>query len=156
AEVAPLLSSFGKLLEGRAKAAVVTDVQAVEAALRARPSLDLTLVARAIAEEPAAKTTRSRARAAKAAKTPKTTPLRDDLVTDYRQKLESSLGDPERFAAVFNHLRSNTDVGKAEIAALSKQMTGSAGRSIDDGLKKIMNRHHTLMAFKAKSQATGG
>jgi hypothetical protein len=53
-------------------------------------------------------------------------------------------------------LRSNNDIGKQEVAALAKQMAGSAGRSTEDALKKIMNRHQTLMTFKAKSLATGG
>jgi hypothetical protein len=151
-EVVPLLSGLRRLLEGRVKATTFADIQAVEAALRECQTLDLNALSRAITEPSAVKSKGSKSRASK----PKSPPLRTDLVADYQQKLETSLGDPERFSAVMNQLRSNSEIGKSEIAALAKQMTGSAGRSVEEGLKKIINRHQTLITFKAKSLATGG
>jgi hypothetical protein len=47
-------------------------------------------------------------------------------------------------------------MGKPEIIALAKEMTGSGARAIDAALKKIWNRHQALMVFKAKSRATRG
>jgi membrane-bound inhibitor of C-type lysozyme len=82
--------------------------------------------------------------------------LRDDLVVQYKQKLEAALGDEEKFTAIYNDLRANPAMGKPEMTALAKQMTGSGARTQDAALKKIWNRHQSLMLFKAKSRATGG
>ena len=82
--------------------------------------------------------------------------VRDDLVAHYKEKLEAALGYEEKFSAVYNDLRANTAIGRAEIIALAKQMTGSGTRVEDAALKKIWNRHQSLMVFKAKSRATGG
>jgi hypothetical protein len=35
-------------------------------------------------------------------------------------------------------------------------MTGSGARTQDAALRKICNRHHSLVVFKAKSRATAG
>lgn len=153
-DVLPFLAALKKLFEGRVKAAILTDINAVEAALRKRSSVGLDALTSVLTGPPMKAA--SKTRGAKPAKKSNDATLRDDLVAEFRQNLENSLGDPDRFAEVFNQLRSNSAVGKREIAALAKQMTGSAGRSIDDGLKKILNRHQTLMTFKAKSVATGG
>ena len=82
--------------------------------------------------------------------------VRDDLVIHYKEKLEAALGDEEKFTSVYNDLRANAAIGKAEIIALAKQMTGSGARTEDAALKKIWNRHQSLVVFKAKSRATGG
>jgi len=82
--------------------------------------------------------------------------VRDDLVAHYKEKLEAALGDEEKFTTIYNDLRANTAIGKPEIIALAKQMTGSGARAEDAALKKIWNRHQSLVVFKAKSRATGG
>jgi hypothetical protein len=82
--------------------------------------------------------------------------VRDDLVAHYKQKLEAAFGDDEKFAAICNDRRIDIAMGKPEIAALAKQMTGRGARTQDAALKKIWNRHQSLVVFKAKSRATAG
>jgi hypothetical protein len=82
--------------------------------------------------------------------------MREELAAQYKQKLEATLGDDEKFAAIYNHLRTDIAMGKPEIAALVKQMTGSGARTQDAALKKIWNRHRSLVVFKAKSRTTAG
>ena len=82
--------------------------------------------------------------------------LREDMVIQYKEKLEAALDDEEKFSTVYDDLRANAAMGKPEIVALAKQMTGSGARTEDAALKKIWSRHQSLMVFKAKSRATGG
>jgi hypothetical protein len=82
--------------------------------------------------------------------------LRHDLVAHYKERLEAALGDEEKFTVIYNDLRANAAIGKPEIIVLANQMTESGARTRDAALKKIWNRHQSLMLFKAKSRATGG
>jgi hypothetical protein len=82
--------------------------------------------------------------------------VQDNLVAQYKQQFEAALGDDEKFAAIYDDLRTNTAMGKPEIAGLAKHMTGSDARTQDAALKKIWNRHQSLVMFKAKSCANGG
>jgi hypothetical protein len=144
-DVARLLSALKSVLNKTAKATVLTDLNAIEKFLRDRASMDLGAFVR-LATEAAPRPTRTRDAPAE----------RDDLVAHYKEKLEAALGDEETFSAVYNDLRANTAIGRPEIIALAKQMTGSGGRVEDAALKKIWNRHQSLVVFKAKSRATGG
>jgi len=146
-DVACLLSALKGFLSKTAKATVLTDVDAIEKLLRDRASIELGAFVR-MATQAACPRRPTSGRDAPG--------LRDDLVVHYKEKLEAALGDEEKFAAIYNDLRANTAVGKAEITALAKQMTGSGARTQDAALKKIWNRHQSLMLFKAKSRATGG
>jgi hypothetical protein len=146
-DVAHLLSALKSFLNKTAKAPVLTDVNAVEKLLRDRASMKVSAFVQ-MATEAAAPRATTRKRNAPA--------LRDDLVLQYKEKLAAALGDEERFTAVYNDLRANTAIGKPEIIALAKQMTGSGARTEDAALKKIWNRHQSLMVFKAKTRATGG
>jgi hypothetical protein len=146
-DVARLLSALKSVLNKTAKATVLTDLNAIEKLLRDRASMDLGAFVR-LATEAAAPPRPARNRDAPA--------VRNDLVAHYKEKLEAALGDEEKFSAVYNDLRANTAVGKPEIIALAKQMTGSGARAEDAALKKIWNRHQSLVVFKAKSRATGG
>jgi hypothetical protein len=47
-------------------------------------------------------------------------------------------------------------IGKPQLAALAKEMTGSRGHARDAALKKMWKRHQSLVVFKAKSRATAG
>jgi hypothetical protein len=58
-----------------------------------------------------------------------------------------------KFAAVYDDRRTNIAMGRPEIAVLAKVMTGRGART---ALKKIWNRHQSLVVFKAKSRATAG
>ncbi len=146
-DVACLLSALKGFLDKTAKSAVLTDVDAIEKLLRDRASMELGAFVR-ITTAPASPRRPTTGRDAPG--------LRDDLIVHYRDKLEAALGDKEKFAAIYNDLRANTAVGKPEIIVLANQMTGSGARTQDAALKKIWNRHQSLVVFKAKSRATGG
>jgi hypothetical protein len=147
-DVARLLSALKNLLDKTAKTAVMTDVETIEKVLRARPSMGLTAFVQTAIEVCAVPSRTAKKR---------TVPLvRDDLVLQYKEKLEASLGDAEKFTATYNDLRSNAAIGKSEIVALAKQMTGSGARTEEAALKKIWSRHQSLMVVKAKSRSTGG
>jgi hypothetical protein len=145
-EVACLLSALKNLLNKTAKNTVLTDVSAIEKLMADRASMELGAFVQMAAGATVATGRRRRG----------ATGMRDDLVGHYQQKLEAALGDDEKFAAIFNDLRTNIAMGKPEIAALAKEMTGSSARTQDAALKKIWNRHQSLVVFKAKSRATAG
>jgi hypothetical protein len=146
-DVAPLLSALKSFLNKTAKTAMPNDVTAIEELLRDRASMELgAFVRMATAAAPTAGCGRR-------GDAPRT---RDDLVAHYKQKLEAALGDEETFTAIYNDLRANMDMGKPELTALAKQMTGSGARTQDAALRKIWNRHQSLVVFKAKSRATAG
>jgi hypothetical protein len=146
-DVACLLSALKGFLNKTAKSTVLTDVDAIEKLLHDRASMELGTFVR-IATEAASPRRLTRGRDAPG--------QRDDLIVHYKDKLEAALGDEEKFAAIYNDLRANTAVGKPEIIVLANQMTGSGARTQDAALKKIWNRHQSLVVFKAKSRATGG
>jgi hypothetical protein len=146
-DVACLLSTLKGLLSKTAKSAVLADVDAVEKVLRDHASMELAAFVR-ITTQAASPRRPATGRDAPG--------LRDDLIVHYREKLEAALGDEEKFAAIYNDLRANTAVGKPEVIVLANQMTGSGARTQDAALKKIWNRHKSLVMFKAKSRATGG
>lgn len=146
-DVARLMSALKSFFERAAKTAVLNDVAAIEMLLRDRAAVELGAFVRIAAEAGTA------GRLARRRDAPR---LRDDLVAQYKQKLEAALGDEEAFTAIYNALRANTAMGKAEITALAKQMTGSGARTQDAALKKIWNRHQSLVVFRAKSRATAG
>jgi hypothetical protein len=125
---------------------MLSDVSAVEKLLADRASMELGAFVQMVAGATAA-AGRGRGRAAG---------MRDELVAQYKQKLEATLGDDEKFAAIYNDLRTDIAMGKPKIVALAKQMTGSEARTQDAALKKIWNRHQSLVVFKAKSRATAG
>lgn len=146
-DVACLLSALKGFLSKTAKSTVLADVDAIEKLLRDRAAMELAAFVRMTTQ----------AASARRPTTGRDAPgLRDDLVVHYRDKLEAALGDEEKFAAIYNDLCANTVVGKPEIIALASQMTGSGARTQDSALKKIWNRHQSLVVFKAKSRATGG
>jgi len=146
-DVACLLSALKGFLNTTAKSAVLIDLDAVEKLLRDRASMEIGTFVR-MATEAASPRRPTRGQEAPG--------LRHDLVIHYKEKLETALDDEEKFTAIYNDLRANTAMGKTEMAALAKQMTGSSARTQDAALKKIWNRHQSLMLFKAKTRATGG
>ena len=146
-DVARTLSALKSFVNKITKTSVLTDLDAVEKLLRDRASMEIGAFVRMTTEAAATR------RPTRKRDTPK---VRDDLVVHYKEKLEAALGDEEKFSAVYNDLRANTAVGKPEIIALAKQMTGSGARAEDAALKKIWNRHQSLVVFKAKARATGG
>jgi hypothetical protein len=146
-DVACLLSALKGFLTKTAKSTVLTDVEAIEKLLRDRAAMELGAFVRITTQ----------AASARDPATGRDAPgLRDDLIIHYRDRLEAALGDEEKFAAIYNDLRADTAVGKPEIIVLAHQMTGSGARTQDAALKKIWNRHQSLVVFKAKSRATGG
>jgi hypothetical protein len=146
-DVARLLSALEGLFRDTAKSGVLNDLKSVERLLRDRASMEISAFV-SITTGAAAPLRSSRKLGA--------LKLRYDLIVHYKERLEESLGDEEKFASVYNDLRANESVGKGEIVALAKRMTGSGARSAETALKKIWNRHRSLLVFKAKSRATGG
>jgi hypothetical protein len=146
-DVARLLSALRSFLNKTAKSAVLTDVNTIEKLLQDRASMEISAIAR-LTSAAAGSRRSTRKRDAPG--------VRDDLVVQYKQKLEAALGNEEEFIAIYNDLRANMAMGKPEMTALAKQMTGSGARTQDAALKKIRNRHQSLILFKAKSRATGG
>jgi hypothetical protein len=146
-DLACLLSALKGFLDKTAKKAVLTDIDALQKLLRDRASMEISAFVRMATEvHPRAAPTKKRVAAR----------VREDLVVRYKDKLEASLGDEEMFLAVMNELRADTAIGKPEIVALAKDMTGTGARTEDAALKKIWNRHRSLVVFRAKSRATGG
>src|SRR5215831_16357521 len=152
-DVARRLSALKGFLSKTAKSTVLSEVGAVEKLLHERASMELAAFAR-MATAAAACRRPAKGRGAAAGRDVPGAP--DDLVIRYKEKLEAALGDEEKFNAIYNDLCANPAVGKPEIIALAKRMTGGGGRTQDAALKKIWNRHRSLMMFKAKSRATGG
>jgi hypothetical protein len=146
-DAACLLLALKSFLNKTAKSTMLTDVDAVEKLLRDRASMEISTFVR-MASEAASPHRPTRGRDAPG--------LRDDLVVHYKEKLEAALDDEDEFSVIYKDLRANTAIGKPEIIALANQMTGSGARTQDAALKKIWNRHQSLMLFKAKSRATGG
>ena len=145
-DVVRLLSALRGLLKKTSKADLLKDIAIVENVLQDRASMDIGAFARAACE-----IVKPRPKGGRGAQ-----PLQNDLVLQYKMKLEAALGDEEKFSDAMNDLRANQSMGKSEIAALTKEMTGSGARTIGAALKKIWNRHKALMVFKAKSRATKG
>ena len=146
-DVVRMLSALEALLANTAKSTVLADFEIVGQLLRNRASMELSSFVQLVIEPAVPRRSGRRAPAAK---------VQSDLIDHYQTRLEASLGDEEKFSAVYNELRANSAVGKGEIVILAKQMTGSAARTEDAALKKIWNRHRSLIVFKAKSRATSG
>jgi hypothetical protein len=146
-DIARLLSALQGLLDKTAKAGVVTDINLIERLSRDRASMEIRAFVHMGTETLRAKRTTRRRRAA---------PLRDDLIVHYQQLLETSLGKEDTFKVVYDELSSNTSVGKGELVAIAKQITGASPRSKPEALKKILSMHQSMLTAKAKSRATGG
>lgn len=147
ADVNKLLTPLKGLLDKTAKAGVLTDLAQIEALLQDRPSMEITGIVSMMSQAiTVPRTTKRRDPPA----------LRSDLVAYYRERLEGALGDEEKFKTVYDDLRANTAMGKPEIIALAKEMTGSGARTEDAALKKIWSRQQSLTIFNAKRRASGG
>jgi hypothetical protein len=82
--------------------------------------------------------------------------LKEHVVERHLLSLEEALGNSPAFSAAYRLLESDPEVGKLELAALSKRFTGKASSSRTAALKRIWARHHALMTFKAKSESRAG
>src|ERR1700730_5115391 len=133
-DVARLLSALKSVLDKTAKATVLTDLNAIEKFLHDRASMEFGAFLRLATEAAAPRPARNRDAPA----------VRDDLGAHFKEKLEAALGDEEKFTTVYNDLRANTAIGRPEIIALAKQMTGSGARAEDAALQKIWSRHQSL------------
>lgn len=147
ADVNKLLTPLKSLLDNTAKAGVLNDLTQIENLLHDRPSMEITSIVSLMTQAPTVRRTTRRQ---------DPPPIRSDLVAYYKERLEGALGDEEKFKTVYNDLRANTAMGKPEIIALAKEMTGSGGRTEDAALKKIWSRQQSLTVFKAKRRASGG
>jgi hypothetical protein len=92
-----------------------------------------------------------------AKKSIKATPtLQRDAVDGYLRRLEHDLGNDPAFSVDFQELSHDVRVTKLEAVELAKLFAGKTAKSRADALKKIWARHHSLMAFKAKSESRDG
>jgi hypothetical protein len=98
-EVVRLLVALKSALNKTAKTVVASDVIAVEKLLADRASMELGAFVQMVAG----------ATSAIGCRTGSAAGMRDELIAQYEQKLEATLGDDERFAAIYNDLR--TDIG---------------------------------------------
>jgi hypothetical protein len=146
-DVARLLSALQGLLGNAGKAGVVTDINLIERLSRDRAPMEIRAFVHLGTEALRAKRSTADRRA---------TPLRDDLVIYYQRILEAALGKEERFKVAYDELSSNTNLGKGELVAIAKQMTGASPRSKPEALKKIWSMHQSILTTKAKSRAGGG
>ncbi|HMA73693.1 MAG TPA: hypothetical protein VKP67_19750 [Xanthobacteraceae bacterium] len=147
-DVARLLSSLQGLLRETAKASVVKDIDLFERLLRDRAPMEIRAFVSMGTEALGAK------RTTRKGSTPP--PVREHLVIHYRHALEALLGKEEEFKVAYDELSSNLAIGKGELIAIAKQMTGASPRSKAEALKKIWSMHQSLLTAKAKSRATGG
>lgn len=88
--------------------------------------------------------------------TPPPAVLREEVVERHLRRLEQTLGDDSAFSAAYRELDQDPDVGKLEIAALTKRFTDMAAKSRPVALKKIWARHHALLSSRAKSESRAG
>lgn len=133
-------------LSNVAKAGFLTDLKHAEAFLQTHSSVDLDRLTEVAPSILSATSGRSQA----------TTPLRQDLIDEYAERLEAALADENIFCRVYDQLSEDRNVGKREAVAIAKILTQSAARSKADAMKKIMNRHRSLMTFRAKSDSRAG
>lgn len=84
--------------------------------------------------------------------------MNDQLVSDYLSKLETALGDDERFSAIFGELQSDSSVTQADAVAIGSKFVApmAASTSKTKAFERILKRHKNLMAFKLKQRAIGG
>jgi hypothetical protein len=82
--------------------------------------------------------------------------LREDLVESYRREFEETLSDEVRFLDYFRRLSADSSMGSQELSALAKAVAKTGARSRDAALKKILTRRQTIVAQKARLNATRG
>ena len=132
------------LMVGRAKDAVVKDIQLLANLIGQHSSASLdTFVTAAIAR------LATKPQQAKKA-------LRADLVEQYNRRLEEALGNDKGFHRVFDELVANPEIRPQEATALAKKFALVAPRSKQTAFKKILGRHEALMTSRARSLATAG
>ena len=84
------------------------------------------------------------------------TNVREDLVESYRREFEETLSDEVRFLDYFRRLSTDSSMGSQELSALAKAVAKTGARSRDAALKKILARRQTIIAQKARLNATRG
>lgn len=88
--------------------------------------------------------------------TPPPPTLKEEVVERHLRRLEQALGDDPAFSVAYKELDHDPDVGRLEIAALTKRFTDTSPKSRPAALKKIWARHHSLMTSRAKSESRAG
>ena len=145
-QTAVVLAEVSAFLDGSAKAALLTDLKAVEALLG---SYGPSGVAQLVEAAPALLIKPTKPKKAEVQ-------VRHDLIDAYAKRLEVVLGDEHGFVSLFNEIAGSSDIGKVEAAEIAKRFAGKAGASKPASLKKIWSRHHSLMTFRAKSESRAG
>lgn len=147
-EMIGLISALKRLLRSAsAKKAVIDDLQAVETALAPFGQTPTSAFADAAIE---------RLREHVAAGERPTGAIRDDLVQSYLGRLEDTLKDASRFAAVFDELKNDEEIKVPEAKKLSREFAKETAKSRNAALDLIWGRHAALMGSRARKQANKG
>jgi hypothetical protein len=77
-------------------------------------------------------------------------------VDQYVNRLETTLGDGDKFKAVFEELKADGAIRRDEAIALAKQFAKETAKSRDNALKLIMARHTALLGSRARQKANKG
>jgi hypothetical protein len=146
-EIADAISFANELhnaLSGIAKAAVLTDLQAISGALDLHVNNEMQQL---ISNTQIALSGK---------KVTEIAPVREKVIRAYNHELEVALGDDDGFASVIKRLQDDLDIRKSEILALAKRFAFATVTSRAAALKKIQARHQSLMTSRAKAAATAG
>ena len=79
-----------------------------------------------------------------------------EIVSSYAKKLDETFGFEPDFDEVFETLKSDPKMKAAELKKLAKQFTKLAAKSREDALRKIYNRHTSVLNADLHRRATGG
>jgi hypothetical protein len=142
-DVLKAVAPLGEFIALYGKPAFAKDLQATMTFLQGLPQAAV----RTFADDAVAVLTRP---------TPQPGGLREEVVERHLRRLEQTLGDDPAFSAAYRELDQDPDVGKLEIAALTKRFTDTAAKSKPAALKKIWARHHSLLSSRAKSESRAG
>jgi hypothetical protein len=84
--------------------------------------------------------------------------VNENLVSNYLERLEKALPDPEAFASLFVALNEDNNIGQGEaIAIASRFMAPTPSRtSRRKALDKVMERHTKLMKARESARAQAG
>lgn len=140
----PALNSF---LENIAKKSYLTDLKAIEKALKPFSGISIAEIVHLTLEELEKKPA------------PKKSMVRTELVESFTAKLELNLGNPEVFSSLVTEIKSgDKKLSVTEIKEIAVRFSKETKANVSTkakALKAINSRHEALMEGRAKSEATG-
>lgn len=82
--------------------------------------------------------------------------LNTRLIDGFNRELEASLGNEAAFADIYSRLQADPEMRAVELRELSRKFARVPAKSKPEALKKIWNRHQSLLTSRAKDRATAG